>query len=156
MEQVDQAIYKAMRDDSEATVGLRALLGNTSSTPFNVYHAFLPQSIDFSKSDGSDSYITYQFISGVPQNASHSLADMVQEDVYNITVYSRSRPTLESIHRRIKTRLQNKRGVTNPTSEAELIELKLDSESSPQWDDDFKIWFQSKFYRAWVRDDNIN
>lgn len=155
MEKVNESIYKALRDDSEATVGIRALLGNTTTTPYNVYHAFMPENVDFSPSTGAQGFITYQFVSGTPDPDNHSEASRLSEDVYQITVYHRNQSIVEDIHRRVKRRLQHKRGVTDPTSQAELVGLKLDSESPPTFDDVFKVWFQTKFYRAWVRDDDI-
>ena len=156
MEKVNEALYKALRDDSEATVGIRVLLGNTSTTPYNVHHAFLPEKVDFSPSTGAQGFITYQFVSGTPDNSNMSTASRLIEEVYQFTAYHRNLSVVEDIQRRIKKRLQNKKGITDPTSQAQLYEVLLDSESPPTFDDAFKVWFQTKFYRAWVRDDDIS
>lgn len=156
MEKVNEALYKALRDDSEATVGIRALLGNTTTTPYNVHHAFLPDKVDFSQASGAKGYITYQFVSGTPDNSNMSTASRLSEDVYQFTAYHRNLSKVEDIHRRIKKRLQNKRGITDPTSQAEIGEVLLDSESPPTFDEAFKVWFQVKYYRVWVRDDDIS
>lgn len=155
MEEVSKALYTALRDDSEANVGIRALLGNTTTTPYNVYHAFLPEAIDFSQSSGNKGFITYQFISGTPDITQHSRASMLSEDIYQFIAYHRNLSTVEDIHRRIKKVLQQKRKVTDPTTQAVIHEIKLDSEGPSTFDNAFKVWFQSKFYRVWVRDDDI-
>lgn len=156
MEAVNQAIYKALRDDSEATVGIRALLGNTTTTPFNVFHSFLPESVDFSPSSGSQGFITYQFVSGTPDLSSQSEALRLIEEVYQVTAYHRSLSVVEDIQRRVKKRLMRKKGVTDPSSQALISQLKLDSEGPPTFDDVFKVWFKLSLYRAWIRDDDIS
>jgi len=155
MEKIDSAIYLALRDDSEATVGIRALLGNTTTTPYNVYHAFFPDNFDFSPASGNKGIVVYNFVSGTPDKTVHSKSTIISEDLYDITAYHRSLDTLEDIHRRIKKRLYLLNNVTKPTSQAELHQLLLDSERPPTFDDDWQVWFQTKSYRAWVRDDDI-
>ena len=155
MEKISEAIYKALRDDSESAVGLRALLGNTTTSPYNVYHAFLPTSIDFSPTAGNKGFITYLFVSVVPELGTRE--DMrVMEEVYNITAYHRLLTQLESIHRRIKWRLQDARGVSNPTSQAQLLNIRMESLGSMRFDDVFNVYFQTAFYRVWVRDDDLH
>ena len=155
MEKVNEAIYKALRDDSEASVGIRALLGNTTTTPFNVFHSFLPESVDFSPSAGAQGFITYQFISGTPDLEQQSEASRLVEEVYQVTAYHRNLSIVEDIQRRVKRRLMRKRGVTDPTSQALISQIKLDNEEPPTFDDVFKVWFRTTFYRAWIRDDDL-
>lgn len=155
MEAVAQALYTALRDDSEATVGMRALLGNTTTTPYNMHHVLIPEAIDFVTAAGTQSFMVYQFVSGIPRQDIHGRDGLAGEELYNFRVYSRSLATLESICRRIKLRLQNKLYVTQPTSQAVIQEVKLDSEGPTIWDDEFKVWGRSNFYRVWCRDDNL-
>lgn len=155
MESIGQAIYTALRDDSEATNGIRALLGNTGTTPYNVYHSHLPDNIDFNQSSGAHSFITYFLVSSVSDNSVHGADGRLVEEVYNITVYSRTLSTLESVHRRIKLRLHDMRNITAPSSQARIHQVRFENEIATQWDDDFKVFFRPAFYRVWGRDDNI-
>lgn len=155
MEKIDEAIYLAMRDDATATVGLRALLGNTTVTPYNVYHSHLPAAIDFTPASGQKGFVVYSFVSGALDNAQQSRAGQVQESLYNITVYHRLLPSLEAIHRRIKQNLYHLWRMTLPTSQAELHQVKLDSEGPHVWDDAFKVHYQTKIYRVWGRDNDM-
>lgn len=155
MEKVSEALYKSLRDDSEATVGIRALLGNTSTTPYNVYHAFLPENVDFSPASGNKGFITYLFVSGTPDNSPHGSAAFIVEEVYNVTAYHRSLSSVESIQRRIKRRLHNLRGVTSPTSQAQLHRIALDSMGPTRFDDKWNVYWQTALYRAWLRDDDL-
>ena len=152
MEKVDEAIYKALRDDSVASVGIRALLGNTTTSPYNVYHAFLPEGIDFSPSGGSKGFMTYLRVSAVADMDTHPKAAWLMNLLYNITVYARALSTVEAVLRRVRVRLDHGFGVTNPTSQAELHNIKLESVGPSRWDDAFKVHFQTAFYRAWGRD----
>ena len=155
MEKVDVAIYKTLRDDSEASVGIRALLGNTTTTPYNTYHAFLPDNIDFSPAAGNVGFIVYMRISSTPDLGVHSLSTLTEQSVYQISAYHRVLSSVEAIHRRIKKRLLRLDHVTQPTSQSGLYQLLLESEDPVTFDDSFKVWFQQKYYRAWVRDDDI-
>lgn len=155
MEKVAEALYKALRDDSATTVGIRTLLGNTSTTPHNVYHSFLPEAVDFSPSAGSQGFITYHFVSGTPDQSQMSTASRLTEEVYQFTAYHRSLSQVEAIHRRIRNRLENKRGVTDPSSQAEISEVRLESQGTSTFDDAFKVWYRSDFYRVWGRDDDL-
>lgn len=155
-DKVSEAIYKAMRDDCDDLVGLRALLGETRNTPFNVYHAYLPERVDFRNSDGDDrSYVTYFMVSSTPDNSFSSPASRAIELLYDVTGYSRKLLTLEKIMRRVKWRLQDKRGVTNPSSLVAIQKIALDSEGSTSWDEAFKVYFKTATYRVWGRDDDL-
>lgn len=154
MEQVAQSIYQAMRDDSAATVGLRALLGNTTTTPYNVYHAFLPAGIDFS-STTAQSYITYQLISSVADIEQHSKGGRIMVETWQITAYAHTRTKVDSIHRRIRHRLDALHNVTLPTSQAVLHQIRFESLGPHTWDDAYKVFFQEATYRSWGRDDDI-
>lgn len=155
MEKIAEALYKALRDDSEAIVGMRALLGNTTTTPYNMYHAYIPESVDFTTVTGSQSFMIYQFVSGTPDQSIHGRDGLAGEELYSFRVYSRSLSTLESICRRIRLRLQGKRDVTDPTTQAVILDVKMDSEGPTIWDDDFKVYGRTVYYRVWMRDDNL-
>ena len=155
MEKIAEALYKALRDDSEAAVGMRALLGNTTTSPYNVYHAFLPEAVDFVTAAGTQSFIVYQFISGIPDQTIHGRDGLAGQELYSFRVYSRSLSTLESICRRIRLRLQGKRSVTDPTTQAVIQSVKMDSEGPTIWDDEFKVFGRTVYYRVWMRDDNL-
>ena len=157
MEQAGQAIYTALRDDSEATNGIRALLGNTTTTPYNVYHADFPTSFDFSPSSGTaQGLITYHMVSSVRDNEMSRPSIYVFQALYNITVYARALTKVEAVHRRVMLRLHNMRNVTVPTTLAWLHNVKLENEGPNIFDDAFKVHYRAAFYRVWGRDDNIN
>lgn len=149
MELVSQAIYTALRDDSEATNGLRALLGNTTTTPYNVFHADPPAAFQF---DGGKSCLTYLFVSGTPDLSGHPTAGRAMQEIYRINAYSRNLLTVERIHKRVKWRLQGKRSLTLPTTETLLQQLKLDSMGPTRYDETWNVYWQSADYRAWVVD----
>lgn len=155
MEKIAEALYKALRDDSEATVGIRALLGNTTTAPYNVYHASPPEALDFVTSTTTQSFIIYQFVSGTPDLSIHGKDGLAGQEIYSFRVYSRSLTTLESICRRIRIRLQGKRYVVNPTTQSVIQNVKMDSEGPTTWDDEFKVFGRTVYYRVWMRDDNL-
>lgn len=156
MEKVGQAIYTAMRDDSEATNGIRALLGNTTTSPYNVFHAQFPDEFDFSASGGAKGLITYHFVSASYDTDMGTAAVKTFQAVYNVSAYARALSTVESVHRRVKLRLDRMRNVTVPTSQAWIHQIKLESEGPNLFDDAFQVWRRTAIYRAWCRDDNVN
>ena len=156
MEKVSQALYQALRDDSEATVGIRALLGNTTTSPYNVYHAFIPEAIDLKTAAGNVGFITYNLISSVAETDIGAPAVRLFQELYDFTVYHRLLTTVEAVHQRIKRRLISNRGVTQPTTLAAIYNLKLERLGPHRWDENFNVYFQVASYRAWVRDDDIH
>lgn len=152
MELVSQAIYTALRDDSEATNGLRALLGNTSATPYNMFHAFVPASFQY---DGGKSCLTYQFVSGTPDLNTHPTAGRTVQEVYRVNVYSRSILTVERAHKRVKWRLQGARSVTQPSSESIISKLALDFMAPTRYDEAWNVFWQTADYRAWIIDADL-
>jgi len=154
VEKIAESLYKALRDDSEATVGIRALLGNTTTTPYNVYHVSIPAAVDFVTATGSQSFIVYQFVSGTPDQSFHGRDGLAGQELYSFRVYSRTLSTLESVCRRMRLRLR-KKYVTDPTTQAVILEIKMDSEGATIWDDEFKVWGRTVYYRVWMRDDNL-
>lgn len=156
MEKIDESIYKALRDDSTASVGIRALLGNTATSPYNVYHAFLPDDVDFQTASGQVGFLVYHRISSVPDIEQHNPSGLTMVMLYQISAYARSLPTVESVLRRVRWRLDHLRGVTLPTTLAALHQIKLDSAGPTRFDDAFKVFFRNDMYRVWGRDDNLN
>ena len=86
MEQVSQALYKALRDDSEATNGIRALLGNTTANPYNCYFGSFPESFDFSPSGGAKGLLVYSMVSCVRDTEFRGPAAMVAAAVEYIAI----------------------------------------------------------------------
>ena len=155
MEEAEKAIYQALRDDSEATNGLRALLGNTTTSPYNVYYAFLPENVDFSAAGGSKAFVTVLLASSVADLESRSPAARLMQDVYQITAYARELSKVRSIQRRIRWRLDNLRGITLPTTIDQFHNVALETYSADRYDDKFDCRWQMAEYRVWRRDDDL-
>lgn len=81
-------------------------------------------------------------------------AAMVAELLYDVTVYARAESTVESAQRRVNVRLQDKRFITAPTSQAVIQNVKLDNIHAVEWDDAWRVYHQTATYRVWARDDN--
>lgn len=154
MEQADQAFYKTLRDDTEATVGLRALLGSPSANPYNVYHAYLPEALDFSPAGGAQSFLTYLRVSS-RGDIEHPRPVQTVQSLYDVTGYSRSRATLNSIMERVKLRLHRMRNVTAASSQVVIHQVLFESEGSDRFDEAFNCHWRVATYRMRFRDDNI-
>lgn len=156
MDAISAALYQALRDDSEAVVGLRALLGNTAATPYNVYHSILPETFDFSKSTGDKGAVTYFLVSDTPDPDAGSTNTRLMQAVYNVQGYHVNLATLDTVMRRIKWRLQDMRGITLPNSLGELHRVRLSSEVGERYDAKFMVWWRTAVYRVWYRDDDLH
>jgi len=155
MDKIKDMIYTALRDDSTATIGIRALLGNTTATPYNVYHANLPDPLDFAS---SKKYITYFQLSGdfdttYPRN---NFSTMPKQETYQITVWGGDTTTSnDKILDRVRYILEGKHKTTNPTSDAKVFSIKCEWESADMWDDDYRIFYKSARFRIWLQDVTI-
>ncbi len=154
MDVVKEMIYKALRDDSAATVGIRALLSQ-AATPYGVYHANLPDNVDFTS---NKKYIVYfqgpsDYDKTYPR---HNLATVVKEETYQITAWGGNATTSnDKILDRVKHLLEGKHKTTNPTTDAEVYQIRCEWEGPDLWDDDYKTYYKSTRYRVWVRDDTV-
>lgn len=155
MDVVKEMLYKAVRDDSVATVGIRVLLGNTTTTPYGVYHANLPDNLDFAS---SKKYITYFQITAdydlsFPR---HNFATIVKEETYQFTAWGGSGTSSnDKILDRVKYLLEGKHKTTNPTSDAIVLSIKCEWEGPDLWDEDNRIFYKSIRFRVWVQDVTI-
>jgi len=156
MEEASKAVYQTLRDDSTATVGLRALLGNTTTTPYNVHYAFLPEHVDFSPSAGNVGHVVVLLASSIADIQAGSIATRLMQDVYQITAYARSLSTVRAAHSRIRWILEHKRKMTNPTSDDVIQKIALEGYGPDRYDDAFDCRWQVATYRVWRRDDDIS
>lgn len=155
MEEAEKAIYQSLRDDSEATNGLRALLGNTTTTPYNVYYAYLPESVDFSPAGGSKAFVTVLLASSVSDVSTKVPGARLMQEVYQVTAYARDLSKVRSVHRRIRWRLDGMRGIILPTSLDQLHKVALIGYGADRYDDKFDCRWQMAEYRVWRRDDDL-
>lgn len=152
---IKEMLYKAIRDDSKATVGIRALLSNTTTTPYNVYHANLPDNVDFSS---SKKYITYYQLTGEYDTSfpRHNYATIPKEETYQFTVWGGTGTTSnDKILDRIKFLLEGKHKTTNPTTDAAVFTIKCEWEGPDLYDEDYRIYYKSARFRVWLQDVTI-
>ena len=147
MKLLKQAIHTALRDDSVATVGLRALLGH-AALPFGVYYHFLPEQPDFSTSH----WLTWHLLTGSPVAAPESSA-YLRETTFDVTAWSEDPDKVEDILLRVRAVLENARKVTRPTSECDLHAIKWEGHGPDLFDPKFQVYFRSENYRAFHRED---
>lgn len=150
MKDLKEAIHTALRDDSAATVGLRALLGH-AATPFGVYQHHLPEEPDFA----TKSYLTWLMVGGTGGDA-HGEDMRLREAVFSVTVWSQNPDTVEDALMRARLRLENLRGVTLPDDNIQLLQIKFEGHNADLFDDDFKAYYRVESYRAWYREDIVN
>lgn len=151
MKEVTKAIYTALRDDAEATYGIRALLGNTTTSPYNIYYSFLPSNIDFS-STTAQSYITFIPVSTVYDDQYHGKDARAFEMLWQFTVWSRSIEKCYDIINRIKWRLDKMESVNAPTADVEIYKVHFSSVGPEDFDDGFKVHAVVCQVRVWGRD----
>lgn len=155
MDKVKEMLYKTLRDDSTATVGLRALLGNTTVSPYNVYLAKLPDNPNFV---GGDKFVTYMQLTGEYDTSypRHNFATVVKQETYQFTSWGGDATTSnDKILDRIKFLLEGKHKTTNPTSDAEVHAIRCEWEGPDLYDDDYEVNYKSIRVRVWLRDDTI-
>lgn len=152
MESVGKAIYQAMRDDTT----LRALLGNPAANPYNIFHAEVPQGFDFSPASGTKRCITYFEVSSVPDQEFAGSPCQAVAELYNVTAYGRIKTDVEAIQKRVKWILQDKRLVTQPTSEAVILNIKRENKEGARWDEAWQCYFMTAIYRVWAKDEEFS
>ena len=153
-EKVSQAIYTALRDDSEATNGIRALLGNTTTTPYNVFYKSPPAQFDFTPASGSaQSLLIYNEVASIGDLTIRPKTVQLLEEEYDVQAWSRSLTQLDAIMRRVKLRLNGLRNVTLPTSQNDLHQIKFQSMTSAIFDEAWQVYWRTARFLAWSRDD---
>ncbi len=147
MKELTQSIHKALRDDSVATVGLRALLAH-AATPWGVYRAYLPEQPDFS----AKNYVTWYLLaaSGI---TSPSVDALIRQQVFSVTAWSKDPDTVTDIHHRVRSVLENLRAVTLPTANCALHQIKWEGAGPELFDADFRVYYRAETYRAYYRED---
>ena len=156
MEEAQKAIYQAIRDDSAASIGVRALLGNTTTTPYNVYYAFLPVALEFSPASGTkQGFVVVLLISSVADLSAGKADTRLMQDVYQVSVYARDLSKVREVHSRIRWRLEGKRGLTDPTTDDVIHKIALESIGPDRYDDAYECRWQTAIYRVWRRDDDL-
>jgi len=154
MDVIKSMIYKVIRDDAVATIGIRALLGQTVS-PYGVYHANLPDNFDFSS---SKKYITYyqltgEFDTSMPRN---NFSTIAKQETYQITVWGGDNTnSCDKILDRVRCLLEGKHKTTNPTTAAMVFNIKCEWEGPDQWHDLYKIFHKTARFRVWLQDCTI-
>jgi len=158
MDAVRDMIKNTLQSDSVATVGLRALM-NQSTSPYGIHHYNLTVTLadDLAFSSGKR-YITYFQITGVydtsmPRN---NFSTMAKQETYQLTVWNGDDTvSCDKLIDRIKYLLEGKHRTTNPTTEAMVFNIKCEWEGPTAWDDDFLIFTKSVRFRVWIQDCTI-
>ncbi len=148
MEKIRECLFKALRDDSVVTVGIRALLGHPA-TPWGVHHMSMPESPDFS----TLGYLTYYLLAQPPGGGKESPDSRLREAVFSVTAWSESADTVDKVLRRAENVLVNARKVTVPTREAGVHGVDFDGSGPMLFDDDYKVFYRAVQFRVKYRDD---
>ena len=155
MKEINKALYVVLRDDSEAVVGLRTLLGNTTTAPYNVYYRNLPDNVDF-KTTTNQSFITFFPVS---LNYNHTFHDYDARGfvaLYQFTAWSRSYTKTYDIVNRIKWRLDGSRSITSPLTDAVIHKILFENTGPETFDNEFKVNMLVSHVRVWGRDDYVS
>jgi len=147
MKLLAQAIHTALRDDTVATIGMRALLG-FSATPWGVFQEHFPDIPDF----GNNGMLTWQFVSASEAGGS-GLSDMkLRQQVFRVTAWSVNPDVVFDILKRAMFLLDNMRGVTKPTSDVDLHQIRYESSGPTLYDDKHKVYYRADTFRAYFRE----
>jgi hypothetical protein len=141
-----------MRDDSASTSGIRYLLGfraTGSVTPFGVYLANLPQTLDFK----THSYITYYIVNRSPVISGRDTGTKLREVLLAVTAWSESDTTKERILRRVERVLDGMAKVARAGSQSDIHGIHYESSGPDLFDDSEKVYYRTDQYRVWYRDD---
>ena len=152
MDVIEEMLHVALRDDSTATVGIRALLGHVA-TPYGVYHSNdLPDNLDFT---GGKKYISHFQLTGdydmsYPRG---NFSTMPKQETYQISVYGGKGTTSnDKILARIRYRLEGKNKTTNPTADAKVFDIRCEWEGPELYDEDYKEFYKQSRFRVWLQD----
>lgn len=149
MKALKQAVHTALRDDSTATIGLRALLMPTAAaTPYGVYYGHFPEVPSFK----SQSYLTWLYITTVSPGIQHS-DERFREQVFSLTAWSMNPDTVEDVLRRARRVLENLKGVTRPSTDVELHQILFEHGGPDLFDQKYQVYYRAEQYRAWFRED---
>lgn len=148
MKALAQAIHTALRDDSAATVGIRALLAQ-AATPWGVYHGHFPESPNLKS---GKSYVTWYYLPSSTIKSGDSDVRL-REQPFCLTAWSENIDTVNDIHKRARFVLEHLKGVTLPTVDVQLSEIIFENAMQDLFDDDFKAYYRPEHYRAYYRED---
>jgi len=151
MDVIKEMIYKVMRDDSEASVGLRALLDQTS-TPYGIYKADLPDNMDFSAGVKCVTMfqLTGEFDTSMPRE---NFSTVAKQETYQITAWGGDAlVSCDKILDRVRYLLEGKHKTTDPTTNAAVFSIKCEWEGPDQRDIDYRVNHKSARFRVWLQD----
>ena len=151
MNEIRKAIHTALRDDDEALVGIRALLGH-STDPFGVNYHHLPDKLDFS----TLSFLTWFFLSATPQDDNTGFDVNTKSLILSVTAWSRLPDTVATVLKRVDSTLVDLRRVTIPTTDEELHGIKNAGSGPDLFDNDYKAYYRRDTYQVWYRQDHAN
>lgn len=147
MKQLKQCVHTALRDDSVATVGLRALLAH-AATPWGVYERYLPEQPDFS----TKHYLTWNVVSG-SAGESAEVDAYLREVVFDVIAWSEDPDLVDDIHMRVRSVLENMRKITQPTSGCAVHQIKWEGHGPNLFDPQYQVYSRAEQYRIWYRED---
>lgn len=152
MKALKKAIHVALRDDSDATVGLRTLLGQSATAPYGVYEGRWQGVPNFKNAAGPQSYLTWLFLRGMETGTVQTDLQL-REQMFAVTAWSENTDTVEAILARARYVLQGRRAVAQPTVDVELHQIRYEGSGPDLFDDKWKVYYRAEHFRAYFRED---
>lgn len=146
------AIHTALRDDNDPVVGMRTLLGQSTTTPYGVYQGRWQGPPNFKNANGPQAYLTWLFLQGTSTGTVQS--DLrLREQVFAVTAWSENSDNLEDILRRARFVLEGMGRTSLPTNDVELHQIRHEGCGPDLFDDKFKVYYRAEHFRAYYRED---
>lgn len=146
MTNLRQMVHTALRDDSS----LRTLVGNTTTTPYNVYREDPPVPFDFT----SQAMVVWHFLANTPTlPSSHGVSMRQREQVFAVTAYSADPDAVDNILARVRRIFEDLKAVTLPSAGAEVVACHFEDEGPDLFDAEKKVKYRAVQFRIHYRED---
>jgi hypothetical protein len=151
MKALKTAIHTALRDDADANVGIRALLGQANVTPYGVYQGRWVGTPNFKNGNNLQAYLTWVLTPGVSTGTMAS--DLATyERTFAVTAWSGTSDNMEDILQRARFVLEGLKRVTLPTVDIELHQIRHESSGPDLLDDKWNVFYRTEHFRAYYRE----
>lgn len=137
-----QMIHTALRDDSQATVGLRAVLGH-AATPYGVYESLPPAAPDYKD---NKALLVWDLLGGPSDDAAHGVEMRLRKQVLSVTIWCPIRDTIETAHARVRRVLEDRHKVTYEPTDADVHQLKHREAGPYLWDAAASVHGRAELY----------
>lgn len=142
MNGIRQMFHTALRDDDEATVGLRALLGH-SATPWGVFEEKPPANPDY-KDDKA--ILIWDLLGGPSDPDAHGVEMRLRKDVLAVTIWCPIRDTIETAHARARRVLEDRYKVTYTPTDVDVHQVKHRERGPYLWDPEAQVHGRAELY----------